>query len=137
MFRDCGAFIDTVYILALLNPRDRWHQKAVELSKVRRAPLVTSHAVLTEVADALAHRSRRAWASQAIDDLQADADVKCVTVDASIFAGALRLYRERADKDWSLTDCTSFCIMRRQELTDALTADSHFVQAGFRALMQE
>jgi len=35
MFRDCCAFIDTVYILALLNPRDRWHQKAVELSKVR------------------------------------------------------------------------------------------------------
>ena len=130
-----GVFIDTVYILALLNPRDRWHRKAIELSKARRAPLVTSHAVLTEVADALAHRSRRAWASQTIDDLQADPDVKCVSIDATIFAGALRLYRERPDKDWS--DCISFFIMRRQELTDALTADSHFVQAGFRALMQD
>jgi len=132
-----GTFIDTVYILAALNPRDRWHGKAVELSQVRRAPLVTSDAVLTEVADALAHRSRRMWASQAIDDLRADPDVKCVSVDAAIFGGGLDLYRERPDKDWSLTDCVSFVIMRQQQITDALTADLHFVQAGFRALMQE
>jgi len=63
--------------------------------------------------------------------------VKCVSVDAAIFAGGLDLYRERPDKDWSLTDCISFVIMRQQQITDALTADLHFVQAGFRALMQE
>jgi predicted nucleic acid-binding protein len=132
-----GTFIDTVYILALLNPRDRWHQKAIELSKTHRAPLVTSHAVLTEVADALAHHGQRAWACQAIEDLESDPDVECVPIDGAIFAGALRLYRERPDKDWSLTDCISFLIMQRQKVSDALTADVHFVQAGFRALMRE
>ena len=131
-----GTFIDTVYILALLNPRDRWHAKATELSHTLRSPLVTSDAVLTEVADALAHRSRRMWASQAIDDLRADPDVRCITINQAIFAGALRLYRERPDKDWSLTDCVSFVIMRQQRLSDALTADVHFVQAGFRVLMK-
>jgi len=132
-----GTFIDTVYVLALLNPRDRLHRRAIELSQERRAPLVTSHAVLTEVADALAEHARHAWASQTIDDLQSDPDVKCVGIDGATFAGALSLYRERPDKDWSLTDCISFVIMHRQEITEALTADVHFVQAGFRALMRD
>ena len=132
-----GTFIDTVYILALLNSRDRWHRKAMELSRTVRAPLVTSNAVLTEVADALAHRNRRLWASQAIDDLLSDPDVECVSIDKKTFAAALHLYRDRPDKDWSLTDCLSFVIMRQQQLTDALTADVHFAQAGFRALMND
>lgn len=131
-----GTFIDTVYILALLNPRDQWHRKAIQLSKIHRAPLLTSHAVLTEVADALAHHSQRAWACQAIEDLKADPDVQCVSVDSAIFAGAVRLYRERPDKDWSLTDCISFYIMRQEKVPEALTADVHFEQAGFRALMR-
>ena len=130
-------FVDTVYILALLNARDRWHHRAVELSQSVRAPLITSYAVLTEVADALSHRNRRAWASEAIADLQSDPDVRCVGVDEKTFTAALALYRDRTDKDWSLTDCISFVIMREQRLTDALTADVHFVQAGFRALMSE
>ena len=132
-----ATFVDTVYILGLLNSRDRWHRKAVELSQTVRAPFVTSDAVLTEVADALAHRSRRIWASEAIDDLRADPDVTCVTIDERTLVDGLRLYRQMADKDWSLTDCLSFVIMRRHDLTEVLTADLHFVQAGFRALMRD
>jgi predicted nucleic acid-binding protein len=132
-----GTFVDTVYILALLNPRDRWHRKAVELSQSVRAPLVTSYAVLTEVADALSHRNRRTWAFETIADLRSDPDVRCVAVDEKTFAAALTLYGDRRDKDWSLTDCISFVIMREQQLSDALTADAHFIQAGFHALMRE
>ena len=132
-----ATFIDTVYLLALLNPRDRWHRRAVDLSQALHGPFVTSHAVLTEVADALAQRNRRAWATEAIKDLQSDAGVTFVPVSSAIFASALRLYEERPDKDWSLTDCISFVVMRQQQLTEALTADTHFVQAGYRALMLE
>jgi predicted nucleic acid-binding protein len=132
-----AMFIDTVYILGLLNPRDRLHGKAAEMSGTVRGPFVTSDAILTEVGDALSQRSRRAWSAEAIADLRADPDVTCVCIDAATFAAGLELYRNMADKDWSLTDCFSFVIMRREQITDALTADVHFVQAGFRALMRE
>jgi predicted nucleic acid-binding protein len=130
-------FIDTVYLLGLLNPRDRWHGKAVEMSATVRGPFVTSDAVLTEVADAVAHRSRRKWACEAVADLRADPDVTCVCIDGATFGAGLQLYQQMVDKDWSLTDCLSFAIMRREQITDVLTADVHFVQAGFRALMRD
>ena len=57
--------------------------------------------------------------------------------DQAMFDRGLDLYRERLDKNWSLTDCISFVIMRDESLTDALTADVNFVQAGFRALMRD
>lgn len=132
-----ATFIDTAYILGLLNPRDRWHGKAVEMSRTVKGPFVTSDAIMTEIGDALSERSRRVWSAEAIADLRADPDVTCVGIDETTFVAGLQLYREMADKDWSLTDCFSFVIMRREQITDALTADVHFVQAGFRALMRE
>jgi len=42
-----------------------------------------------------------------------------------------------SDKEWSLTDCISFVLMKQEGVTEALTADAHFVQAGFKALLLE
>ena len=47
------------------------------------------------------------------------------------------LYRSREDKEWSLTDCISFIVMADEALTEALTGDHHFTQAGFTALLRE
>jgi len=58
-----------------------------------------------------------------------------VPVSHELYGAGLELYRSRPDKRWSLTDCISFVIMQRRGLTDALAADSDFVQAGFRALL--
>lgn len=54
-----------------------------------------------------------------------------------MFDDAWSIYKSHADKQWSLTDCISFVAMRRVSITDALTFDHHFEQAGFRALMRE
>ena len=43
-------------------------------------------------------------------------------------------YQDRPDKEWGLTDCVSFVLMEREAITEALTADEHFRQAGFEAL---
>lgn len=50
-------------------------------------------------------------------------------------AAAVGLYRNRGDKDWSLTDCLSITVMERRQLTEALTTDHHFEQAGVTALV--
>lgn len=131
------AFLDTVHILALINPRDAWHARAVHLSSAAPDRLVTTEAVLTEVADALSHPSHRSLAVQAIDDLRGDPSVTCIPVDGRLFERGLDLYRTRADKSWSLTDCMSFVVMRDHRIDAALTADVHFEQAGFRALLRE
>jgi uncharacterized protein len=59
--------------------------------------------------------------------------------DTSYYAAVmspLDLYRDRPDKAWSLTDCISFVVMADKGIRDALTADHHFEQAGFVALLK-
>jgi hypothetical protein len=53
-----------------------------------------------------------------------------------LFDRALELYHQHADKDWTLTDCSSVLVMRERGLMDVLTADRHFEQAGFNALLK-
>lgn len=48
-----------------------------------------------------------------------------------------RLYDARPDKSWSLTDCISFVVMAERDLTEPLTGDHHFDQAGFTALFKQ
>jgi uncharacterized protein len=62
-------------------------------------------------------------------------NIHVVGIDSDLFMEGLALYQSRSDKMWGLTDCLSFVVMQTQNLTEAMTADHHFVQAGFRALM--
>jgi len=52
------------------------------------------------------------------------------------FEQALELFRNRPDKQWGLVDCVSFIVMQERGLTEALTTDEHYEQAGFRALLR-
>ncbi len=130
-------FVDTVYVLALINPNDAWRSKALEWAGRVSEPLVTTDAVLTEVADALCRTDLRKWTLAAIRDLRSDRSVTSVPGSADLFARALKLYGSRLDKPWSLTDCMSFVVMGDRKINRALTADIHFVQAGFRALLRD
>jgi predicted nucleic acid-binding protein len=129
-------FLDTVYALALLNSRDQYHETAhALLPRVRRAQEVcTTEAVLTEVANALARMDRQ----RAVEFIRACYQAHNIRIEPSsstLFTRALQLYEARGDKTWGLTDCISFTVMRDRHLTDALTADVHFVQAGFSILL--
>jgi predicted nucleic acid-binding protein len=61
--------------------------------------------------------------------------IEVVPHSVELSADAIRLFTARSDKDWSLTDCLSFLVMERKGIRDALTADNHFEQAGFRAIL--
>jgi predicted nucleic acid-binding protein len=91
--------------------------------------------VLLEVGNALA-RNFKPQAVTVIDEFLNSAETELVRLDAQLFEEALTLYRSHSDKEWGLVDCVSFAVMRSAGVTEALTHDRHFVQAGFRALMR-
>ncbi len=129
-------FIDTSYLLALVNIRDKYHLAAVDLSMQISPPFVTSDAVLFELGNALAKPPIRALGVRVLQQIQADDDIEIVTIDPELFAQTVSLYRARPDKGWGLTDCSSFVIMQQRGLNEVLTADSHFEQAGFTRLLR-
>ncbi|MDP9364879.1 MAG: PIN domain-containing protein [Chloroflexota bacterium] len=133
-------FLDTAYIVALANADDQWHQAAARweerLARGQRR-VVTTAFVLAEIGDGLAAVRRRSLAVSIIDLLLAEPRVEIVPASSDLFAAAFALYRTRPDQGWGLADCASFVVMRERGLTAALTADTHFRQAGFRALLLE
>ena len=129
-------FADSFVLVALLNPADAAHQAAVETIEAMDAPLVTTHWVLIEVADALCAPGYRTLVAEYLKDLAADPGTEVIPPDEDWYRRGLDLYARRRDKGWSLTDCISFVVMTDRGLTEALTGDHHFEQAGFRALLR-
>jgi len=99
--------------------------------------LVTTEAVLTEVADALCHVNHREWAVSTIQSVRDDRQIATISGSRDLFSKAFTLFSTRMDKAWNLTDCMSFIVMKDRGIDRALTTDLHFVQAGFRALLRE
>ena len=129
------CFADTSFFAALLNPRDRHHQEALRLNLVDR-PILTSFWILLELADGLRDEQDRGLFLDFLGEIQEDDRYEIVSADQRLLDQAISLYRDRRDKDWSLTDCTSFVLMRERGLQEALTADHHFEQAGFTLLLK-
>jgi predicted nucleic acid-binding protein len=71
-----------------------------------------------------------------LNDLRTDAGSEIVEPTGDLFDAGIALYNARPDKEWSLTDCISFIVMDEQRLTEALTGDHHFEQAGFVPLLK-
>jgi uncharacterized protein len=63
--------------------------------------------------------------------------VEVIPVFKDLFAEGAALYRRHKDKEWGMTDCLSFVVMRRRGIIEALTADAHFSQAGFLPLLRD
>ena len=134
------VFLDTAYVVSRVNTRDQWHTAAAQWEQrlaVERRPLLTTEFILIEIADTLAAVKFRQQAIQIIEALQQSPLVTIVPASSWLLAEGLARYRQRSDKDWGLTDCLSFVVMEEYSLTEALTLDHHFQQAGFRALLLE
>ncbi len=129
-------FADTFYYLALLNPSDQAHEGVLRMTATLDRPLITTAWVLTEVADALCAPERRVATAEFIDSVCADREVHVIPPTAELFRRGIALFRSRPDKHWSLTDCISFAAMEEHGIREALTADRHFEQAGFVALLR-
>jgi hypothetical protein len=100
-------------------------------------PLLTTEFVLIEVGDGLSFMENRLRFAHLMQLLRSQADVEIVPASSQLFRRGCELHSQRPDKEWSLTDCTSFVVMKERDIEDALTSDHHFEQAGFRLLMRQ
>jgi len=134
------VFLDASYALALSAPTDQFHSRALRLAEeleAAQARLVTTRAVLLEIGNALSRQRYRAAAVSLLRALEADPSVELLPLSEELYTRALQLYGSRPDKEWGLIDCASFVVMSERGITKALTADEHFQQCGFRALLRE
>ena len=130
-------FADTSYWMALVNPRDQIHQKAVSVSQqFASESLLTTEMVLVEVLNSFSDSLFREAVGRMVASLRHDQNLTIIPQTPSQFKSALQRYQQAADKSWSLTDCASFEVMEAENIEAALTHDRHFVQAGFEALLR-
>ncbi len=129
-------FLDTAFIQALLNPRDTYHPQALALfPRVRNADEVwITEAILIEVGNACSAYNRQG-AVAFIQQCYQTRNLRIVSVDTQLLRQAVNLYQSWSDKTWGLTDGISLVVMGTYNLSNALTTDRHFRQAGFQALM--
>ena len=131
-----SVFADTSFFVAFLSPMDTFHDVAVQRMADPSQRLVTTSWILVELGNFLCDSPQRSMFVPFVGELRADPTVQVVPADEELLNAGLALYASRPDKGYSLTDCISFAVMTRLGLTNALTADRHFQQAGFSALMR-
>ncbi len=130
------TFLDSSFLLALVHRDDPLHARAEAWQSVLRGEFLTTEYVLVQIADALAEEGMRDLALEIIWLLRADPGVGVLPASTALMEEGLRMLQEQEQTDWSLTECISFATMRHAGIRDALTANRHFEQAGFRALLR-
>ena len=130
------VFADTHFLVAILSQRDADHDRARALfTDGDFSEVVTTAGVMLEFADGMCGVRERRRCAEFIARFRASASTRVVALSESLVERGMKLYADRPDKEWSLTDCISFVVMADEGLTDALTGDHHFEQAGFVALL--
>jgi predicted nucleic acid-binding protein len=132
------VFIDTPGLYALVDRKDAHHivaRSAVErLLRAGRRFLATDY-VVAETVNLANARSGSGVAARVLDLLEQSAGIRIEWIGAARFDTTKTFFRKHADHAYSFTDCTSFVVMRELKLSQALTSDRHFAQAGFEALL--
>ena len=123
--------MDTFYWVAFTNPKDHWHQKAVEVQKtLHAARFITTELVLIEFLNYFCSygSEMRQTAAKIVRAIINNPDIEVIPQTHESFLSGLALYEERLDKGYSLVDCISMLAMGERGLTEVLTNDKHFTQ---------
>lgn len=131
-------FFDSSFAIALVNVRDSLHDAATQIGAEVRSQncrIYTTRAVLLEIGNNLSGVRNRSLGSQLLRSIARDPSFLVIELTREIYEAGLAFFENRADQDWGLVDCISFEVMRQLGIYRALTADHHFVQAGFETLL--
>ncbi len=133
------VFVDAFYWIAVTDPRDNWHQRAIEQSeKMSNARLITTESVLIEYVNFFSRYSaslRRAVV-ESVHDILDDDTIEVLPQKRTALLAGMSLHASRPDKNYSLTDCISMQVMREEGIFEVLTHDTHFAQEGFITLLR-
>ena len=132
------VFADTLYWVAVLNPKDQWHRQTIKTRKLLGdIKIVTTETVLIEVLNYFSeHGSQtRKSAVDAGRTIMIDEEVEYIPHSPEIFLDALDFYESRLDKGYSLTDCVSMMTMKNLDVREILTHDNHFEQESLMILL--
>ena len=131
-------FIDTGYLVALINPRDQLRKKALKVrDQINDKKLVVSETVLLETLNYFAEfkKELKQAAFSVVERLLVNPDIEVVEQTSVVFHDGMNFYQSRFDKGYSLTDCISMNICRERDILEVLTPDHHFEQEGFIILL--
>ncbi len=134
------VFLDTSYAVAIASRRDQHYEKALELAdyiEQQKLRKVTTRAVVLEIGNALSTPRFRQTAVNMLEYLDHDPTIEIIPLSERLYQRGFELFRQRPDKPWGLVDCISFIVMQDRGITEALTADDHFRQAGFIPLLSD
>ena len=130
------VFLDSSFIIAVINADDSLHKKALDLETElkNRSQIWITEPVLFEIANSFS-KTNKYKVSQFIEFCYESERITVVALTMELLHDALFMYSNYSDKEWSLTDCLSFVVMKKEQITIAYTSDHHFLQAGFQALL--
>jgi len=132
------VFADTSALYAFVDKNDANHVVAREaVTRLARAGrrIVATDYIITEAINLANARGGAAVAIRVLDLIEQSAGIRVEWIGVDRFDAAKAFFRKHSDHGYSFTDCTSFVVMRELRLTEALTTDHHFVEAGFRSLI--
>lgn len=123
-------------MVAVINNEDQYHQAALDLEKDLRqyATIWITQAILIEIGNIFS-KSNKVQVSDFIQYCYESPGMHVVSTDEGLLRQALELFKY-PDKDWSLTDCISFVVMKREGIDIAYSSDHHFEQAGFHYILK-
>ena len=128
--------LDTSGLLSYIDTHDAHHAEAVRLFTGARRRVTHSYVLAELVALCHARRAPRAPCLLFVAELADNPLVEMHWIDEARHRAAMSLLQSQGDKAYSLCDAVSFLLMRDRGLTEALTTDRHFEQAGFTRLLK-
>jgi predicted nucleic acid-binding protein len=134
-------FCDTSGWGNLVDPTQPYHNLATKLYRSARdnhQGVITTNYVITELVALFTSPLRipRSTTIAFIETLKSSPYIEVIHIDRSLDQESWELLANRQDKVWSLVDCSSFTVMRQRNISEALTTDHNFEQAGFSRLLK-
>ena len=126
---------DTSFFVALVRASDTNHRQAVDCLGGLKRRIVTTAWVWVEVGNFFCRPGQRRQFADLSRLISSDPRFVQVHADERQLTDGAALYFQRNDKGWSLTDCITMTVAERLGITEVLTADHHFTQAGYTALL--